>query len=452
LYRAQLFATGFRWWSLTSATEEITSDFPCVADLGGEAAETAAESLSTVCDELTKSGVDTAVRRMRNVDAVVATMPFPVVERLVAPDRVLAELDEVQTRPVRRLHSLRNQAALFPLLLTWLSIGFVVLSQNDTALVPILGTVALVDALLIGWVVMLTRQVHSREQAATREYDRIAEQLDAAIRSLATAMASHAARSPANAEEWADATRAVLEDARRQTTELFEATKATVDQASANLTSVHTETEKLVTMLAEQSRKTLESLQQANEQMVTRVAKEAVAVLNSAVAEDRALVGEQLAPLVEQFQANVESFGRGFESYQENTAAFVAVTSDVGVATKALGDSAKSYTDIAESIEAHLRNIEGSQQTFIQQVTESARNMGTAAGAMETMSTLLSDRLRADLETITVQLNSSSARLAAVDTNLVTTTEALGQAAGQLRGAADALGGAAKRRRRPWRR
>jgi ABC-type transporter Mla subunit MlaD len=427
--------------------EEISTDFPRVVELGGDVAETAAEKLSVVCAELTKADVNTAVRRIRDVDTVVDTLPFPVIERLVAPDRVLAELDDVQAEPVRRLHSRRNQVALLPLLLTWLSIGFAVLLQDNEALLPIYGSVAVLDALLIGWVVLLTSQVHTRERAAAREYDRVAEHVDAAIKALAVAMANHASRAPVNAEEWAVAAREVLEETRQQTAELFESTMAAVDKASDNLTSVHTETEKLVGMLAEQSGKTLESLQQANEQMVTRVAKEAVAVLNSAVAEDRALVSEQLAPLVEQFQANVESFARNFDTYQENTAAFVAVTSDVGVATQLLGESAKSYTDIAESIDAHLRNIEGSQENFIQQVTESARNMGTAAGAMETMSTLLSDRLRADLETITGQLSSSSARLAAVDTNLVQTTEALGQAAGQMRDAADAIGSAMHGRR-----
>lgn len=412
----------------------------------------AAEKLTVVCAELTKSGVTTAVRRIRDIDAVVDTLPFPVIERLVAPDRVLTELDDVQTRPVRRLHSLRNQAALLPLFLTWLSIGLAVLVQDSSALVPIYGTVAVVDAVLIGWVVVLTRQVHAKEQAASDEYDRIAEHVDVAIKTLAVAVADKTARAPVDAEDWALAAREVLEETRKQTAELFEATMAAVDKASGNLASVHTETEKLVRLLAEQSGKTLASLQQANEQMVTQVAKEAVAVLNSAVVEDRALVSEHLAPLVEQFQANVESFTRGFDAYQDNVSAFVAVTSDVGVATTALGESATSYTDIAESIDAHLRNIEGSQQTFIEQVTESARNMGTAAGAMETMSTLLSDRLRADLETITEQLSSSSARLAAVDTNLVNTTNALGSAAGQMRDAADAISAAVNGRRWFWRR
>jgi hypothetical protein len=432
---------------LTETNEKISSDFPGVVELGGDAAESAAEKLTVVCVELAKANVTTAAQRIRDVDAVVGSLPFLVVERLLAPDRVLAELDDVQTRPVRRLHSLRNQAALLPLFLTWLSIGLAVFIRDTSALVPVYGTVAVVDAFLIGWVVVLTRQVHGKEQVASDEYDRIAEHVDAAIKTLAVAMADHTSRAPVNAEDWALAAREVLEETRKQTAELFEATMAVVDKASGNLTSVHTDTEKLVSLLAEQSRKTLDSLQQANEQMVSRVAKEAVAVLNSAVAEDRALVNEQLAPLVEQFQANVESFTRGFDAYQENVSAFVAVTSDVGVATKALGESASSYTDIAESIDAHLRNIEGSQQTFIEQVTESARNMGTAAGAMETMSTLLSDRLRADLETITQQLTSSSARLAAVDTNLVHTTDALGAAAGQMRDAATAIGGATNGRR-----
>jgi hypothetical protein len=64
---------------------------------------------------------------------------------------------------------------------------------------------------------------------------------------------------------------------------------------------------------------------------------------------------------------------------------------------------------------------------------------------LENVSTLLSDRLRADLEAITVQLNSSSARLAAVDTNLVVTTTALGQAAREMQNAAAAMAGRPRR-------
>jgi hypothetical protein len=433
-------------------TKKTTSKFPRVGGLGGEAAEAAEKSLSALYEALKESRVEPAARRVRNIDEVVGTLAFPVIERLVAPERVLAEFDEVRNQPVRRLHSQRNQVALMPLFLTWLMIGLAVLVRDSTALVPVYGVVAVVDSFLIGWVVWLTRQVHVKEQEAERDYDQIARLVDVAVRSLAVVMQNHASHaSPANVEEWAVATREVLEEARKQTAELFQATMGAVDKANGNLTSVYGETEKLVGLLAEQSGKTLESLQQANEQMVARVAKEAMAVLNSAVAEDRALVSEQLAPLVEQFQANVESFARSYDTYQENTAAFVSVTSDVGVATKVLGESAKSYSDIAGSIDTHLRNIQESQQHFIDRVTESARNMGTAAGAMETVSTLLSDRLRADLEAITMQLSSSSARLAAVDTNLVGTAEALGHAAKEMRAAAAAVGSVARPRRWFWR-
>ncbi|MET9265619.1 hypothetical protein [Amycolatopsis sp. NPDC004079] len=432
--------------AIDESTEEIAVEFRFVAEIGGDAAEVAAENLAALCAELDESGATTAARRIREIDAAVSTLPFPVIERLAAPERVLAELDEVRHEPVRRLHSQRNQFALAPILLTWLSIGLAVLVGEGVGLLPVYGLVALADAALIAWVVWLTRLAHVKEQDAAREYDRVAERVDTAIRSLAVAMEQHASRAPANAEEWALAAREVLEDARQQTKEQFDATMAVVEAAGDGLKSVHAESEKMIGLLAEQTRKTLASLQQANEQMVDRVAKEAVSVLNSAVTEDRTLVNEQLAPLVEQFQANVEAFSRSHELYQENTAAFVAVTSDVGVAAKVLGESAKSYTDIAGSIDTHLRNIDGSQQHFIEQVTESARTMGTAAASMETVSTLLSDQLRTDLEAITVRLSSSSAQLASVDTNLVGTTAALGQAAGELLAAAQALG----HRRRPW--
>jgi hypothetical protein len=169
-------------------TEASPSEFPHVIELGGEAAETAAKMLSELCATVEGSGIGAAAERLRTIDELVVTLSFPVIERLVAPQRVLAELDEAQTEPVRRLHGQRNLAALLPLLLTWLSIGLAVLIGNSDALTPIYGTVAVVDAVLIGWVVWLTRQVHVREQAAERDYDRIAGQVDTAVRSLAIAM------------------------------------------------------------------------------------------------------------------------------------------------------------------------------------------------------------------------------------------------------------------------
>lgn len=419
-------------------------------ELGGEEGKNAAATLAELCEALREAGAKTAAARVTDVDEAVGALSFPVIERLLAPERILAELDDAKQEPVRRLHSLRNQVALLPLILTWLSIALVALVRDSGALVPVFAVVAIVDAGLIGWVVWLTRQTHAAEETAAGEYEALAVGVDVAVRSLALAMQTRATLEPANAQEWAVAAREVLTDTRQQTDKLFEKTVAAVEKADENLATVHAKTAEMITMLAGQTGKALDSLQQANEQMVASVAKEAISVLNSAVVEDRALVGEQLAPLVEQFQANVESFGRSYDTYQENTAAFVAVTSDVGVATTALGESAKLHSEIAGSIDTHLRNIDGSQQNFIAQVTDSARNMGTAAAAMETMSTLLSDRLRGDLESITRQLNDSSARLTSVDTNLERTTEALGQAAMVMRDAARAMAEAGPRRWQPF--
>jgi hypothetical protein len=73
--------------------------------------------------------------------------------------------------------------------------------------------------------------------------------------------------------------------------------------------------------------------------------------------------------------------------------------------------------------------------------------MGTAASAMENVSQLLSGQLRADLQSITEQLNSSSTRLATVDLKLAGTSESLDHAATEMQKAADAIADGALSRR-----
>lgn len=436
-----------------SATEVL--DFRQVAQLGEDDGKAAAKRLSAVCAELTAAGAHTAVERLRDIDVVVRDLPFPVIERLVAPERVLDELEQVQSQAVQRLHAWRNQAALIPLLITWVSLAVVVLARDrsGTVYIPIFATVALVDACLIGLVVVLTRLAHQREAAGAREYDNVARQLDMAVSALAIAVESQTMRTPVDADDWARAAGNVIEKAVQQTRELTEAGQKAVEDAARTIESAHTRSDDLIGKLAEQSRATLQSLQQATGQIVDRVVKEAVTVLHDAVAADRSLINDQLAPLVSQFQVGVDDFAKSYRVYQESTATFVAVTADLGAATKVLADSARSYTDIAESIDAHLRGIEGSQGTFIARVTESVSSMGTAATAMENMSTLLRDRLLVDLERITGQLNTSGERLASVDGNLVGTTGALTGAAQELRAAAIVFNEATPGRRRwPFRR
>lgn len=440
---------------MTDSAERVseidTAGFSRVAELGSEG-KAAAGRLAELCDELTESGVHNAVQRIRDVDAVVKDLPFPAVERLLAPERILQELDDVQTQPVRRLHAWRNQLALLPLFITWITLAVAVLVRNPTGefLGPIFAVVAFVDAVLIGMLIFVSYRAHQKESAAARDYDRIARQLDGAITALAIAAERQAVRSPVKAEDWAESARRVIQEAMQQTKELAEANRAVVTGAADVVRTARTEAENLIKQLADESRATLQSLQQANEQIVARVVKEAVTVLNDAVAADRALVSEQMAPLVAQFRSSVDDFAKSYSSYQASTATFVAVTADLGSATNVLAESAKSYSDIAGSIDGHLRTIEGSQDTFIKQVTESAKNMGTAADAMETMSKLLSDQLRADLEQITTRLMSSSERLSAVDGSLLGTTGALHAAASQLAGAAGALERASHARRWPF--
>lgn len=435
------------------AEESEVTDFPHVAKLGMREGQAAAESLSAICTELTNAEVHTAVHRIRGIDDIIDDLPFPVIERLIAPERVLAELDEVQTHPVRRLHAWRNQLALLPLFITWVTLAFAVLARDRSSefLGPTFAVVAFVDALLIGLVVLLTRMAHKRENAASIEYDRIAGQLDKAITCLAIAAENNTTMaSPLKAEEWAESARRVIQEAMRETRELSEANRLVVADAANAVESARAKADDLIKQLAEQSRATLESLQQANEQMVTRVIKESVTVLTDAVNADRSLINDQMAPLVDKFRSSVEDFSRSFGTYQSNTDTFVTVTADLGAAANVLAESAKSYSDIAESIDSHLRMIKTSQEDFIKQVTESAQSMGTAAGAMQTMSTLLRDQLKADLERITTQLDTSSARLATVDSNLVGTTGALAGAATELQRASVALDRVSRRRIWPF--
>jgi hypothetical protein len=422
-------------------------DFPTVAGLGTPAATAAAQSLGTTCAELAKSGADTAVQRLHSIDKVIADMPFPVLERLIAPERVLDELAEAQDKPVRRLQSWRNQLALIPLLLTWLALALGVLLPFVFSL---LGVIALIDAGLIGGLVWITSRIHQMQAAAAQEYHRIANQLDGAMSSLAIAVEHNVSRSTSDAESWAMAVQKAIKDATAQTRELAEQGRETVTAAAAAVEAAHTQGNALIERLTAESTAAMKSFQETYQRLVDQTIKEATTAIQQAIVADHAVINDQFAPLVDQFRASVEDFTSTYGTFQTDTATFVSTVAGLESATKALGDGMQAYAGTAESIDAHLRSIEESQGAFIERVTDSVRSMETAASAMESVSTLLQDRLRADLENIATKLDSSSQRMSQVDTGLTGTAEALSVASHELSQAATALNRAAGGRRRTF--
>ncbi|GAA2786109.1 hypothetical protein [Saccharopolyspora taberi] len=424
-----------------ASTTDEGGEFTAVAALGEPEGRAAAEGLRTVCGELADAGVHTAVKRLHDVDRTVRDLPFPVIERLVAPERVLSEFAEVRAKPVNRLHTLRNQFALLPLLITWLSLALAVFDRDHLGewLVATLPWVALVDAVLIGSIVVLTSLMHRKEAECAADNDRIARQLDVAMTSLAMAVERNTVTSPATPEQWAESVQKVIRDAIEHTGELAEANREVVENARAAVESARAKGEEMIVALAEQSRAAHQSFRESVDDLVKGIIKEATNVLSEAVAADRSLIDKQMAPLVDRFRESVDEFTTHFGSYQTSTSTLVGVVSELGAAASTLVDTAKSSNGTAESIDVQLRALAGTQQEFVTQVTGNAASMANAAEAMQAVSALLQERLESNLDQIATSLHSSSERMAEVDGRLVGTTEALSTASRELEGAASAL-------------
>jgi hypothetical protein len=449
-----------------------------VVALDTVAALDAAQKLTALHTGLRQAEAPASCDRLRRMDAQVAVLPFAVTERLLAPEQVIDELDEIYQAPARRLGLWRNLVALAPLLLTWFALALAtffykreISSHQDKVTTPFMllweqrfggepvprfWEIALLDAILILGILLLTWRMHVKETAGQRRLEDFRGSLAEALLLLAVAVEQHHQAMPMTAREWAQAAQEVVAKAARSVVDLERTLKESEQRSKDFLNGLSRQTVEL-----------MDSAIATNKRFVEQTVQETSKALREALDADRRLVNNEMAPLVERLRISAEEFARGAQTQRGDAEKFTRAVTDLNAAATSLATSAAGYSGAVKSIEATLTSMAGSQtqftdkvSSFVDKVATSAESMITAAKGVEEVSKEVSGALRTDLGRISKDLGVTSGQLARVNTDLSSTSTALTSSAGTLRDATDGLAhqitalaatfGGPARRRRPF--
>jgi hypothetical protein len=450
--------------------------FASVASLEPFGAD-AAEKLRAVHRELVDLGARRdAERLVATADRAAERRDFTSLERLVAREHSLAELSEIQHGRVRGVVGWRNAAALVPLVTTWLLLGWASMSYQRLpgsdkrvkpflllweerfggASIPAFSHAALTVCVLLFVVLVLTVWAHQLESALSRVFADVATKMDDALTALGLAVQTSIVRAPispakwAEAAEWAEAAQRVLTETQRLITDAVRDTKALAERnneisqtAKEAMAETQEQGRELVAGLAREVRETMAVAREDNAQLIARATEAAKDVLQQAGAANRKLVEEQMTPLFQGFRTALDAYRADQEVYR-------ASAGELATAAAVLAGNSESHAEVAGSIDKHLRLIEASQTDFVTQVTEISQSMTTAATAMAAATTLITGRLRGDLETLARNVVDAGTELAAIDRGLARTTAALDATTLAMERSAVNLAAATAARRR-WR-
>jgi hypothetical protein len=443
-----------------------------VSQLGEPEGRLAASKLEGLHARLVGDGAVGAAKRLADMDASVRSLPFSITERLIAPDQIIDELDEVYQENAQKLGRLRNIFALAPLFATWIALALSTYFYNREIShhpdmvtqpfmllweqrfggepVPRFYEVALFDAFLIALVMLLTWRLHRAEKVGLKKQEATAELLSQAMLLLAVAVEKHNMAMPMTARDWAQQAQLVITAAAQGVVDL-----------EATLMESEERSKRFVNELAVGTRDMLHAAMAANKRFVKETVEQTSVALRAALAADRKMINDEMAPLVASLRTSVDDFNRNAASHREDSAVFVKVITDLGATSKALAASASSYSAAVTSIETSLTKIEASQLAFaekvgdfIDKVSGSAESMIKAAKGVEGVGGML----RTDLGAIAADLKKTGGSLARVSPGLSSAATSMETASADLRtasadlatqlAAAAAAGPAASRR--PW--
>ncbi|MEU4768015.1 hypothetical protein AB0H12_32670 [Actinosynnema sp. NPDC023794] len=493
-----------------SATER----FSAVAGLGPHG-ETAAARLGEVYEELLGLGATDDAERLVTVNRAAARRDFPMLERLVAREHQLDQLEDIQHHQVRRITSLRNATALLPLVITWLLLGWASLlyqrqltADPGLAAQPFLSLwqtrfgggliltfteTALTTVVLILAILGLTVWAHRAETASSRVLADLAGRLDDAMDALANATADTVVQPPVTAQEWAQTaqeilaktqdalstTQTTINAAVKETKELAETNRKLSEdahekmaqlqeQAQQDMAELQQQAKTLVGDLAREVRDTLSAVREDNTQFIARTTQEALLVLQQAVADNRQLVEQQMTPLFDGFRESLRDYRADHQVYRAAATEMATEVTGLSESAAVIAAASSSHAEAAKSIDRQLEHIGRSQTNLVATVAEHSTTITSAATTLSEVATLLTGRMRGDLETLTSDVVLASKRIADVDAGLsittgelaktmsalASTTGTLATTAGALQGAATQLAKAAAaspaRRRWPW--
>lgn len=416
--------------------------------------EDAAKKLRVAYDLLVSHGAHQDAERLSATDKAAERRDFPALERLVVTDHSLAELSEIQHGQVRMVVGWRNAAALVPLLVTWLFLGwasfsyhhqlqrhpelstqpFLVLWQERFGgrFIPTFAETALTAFVLLIVVLALTVWAHQVESRADKVFADVTTKVDDAVNALALAVQSSTVRPPESAQEWAEAAQRVLTEtqdmiatAASETKKLAEENNRIAQTAKDAVAELHAQGRELIAKLTAEVQETMVSVRSDNAQFIARTTEEATTVLQQAADANQKLVEQQMTPLFEGFRASLGDYRADQEVYRRSADAMARGVTELTKSAAILAGSSQSYTEVASSIDEHLRLIQSSQSDFVSRVAENSASMGTAATTMRDVSGLMAGSMKEDLERLARDVVNAGTQLAAVDRSLASAAVAI---------------------------
>ncbi|HEX4832660.1 MAG TPA: hypothetical protein VH478_16375 [Trebonia sp.] len=343
-----------------------------------------------------RAGAPDAARRLSRIDEHARRADFATLERLADPDLAADELSAALSGRIRLAQTVRNAAALLPLLVTWLSLAFASKYYNQELQAhPALGTrpflllweqgfgrgffsfatVAGTDFALLVLVLGLTGWVHYEEGRTARREGHVLDSLYSAMSTLEAAMRQGLTKAPASAEEWAEAASRIIGGAMEETRLLAATSQQAITLASDKLTGIQDQGKEFIGQFSTEVQATLAAVRRDNEQFINRTATEARETLQR-------LVELQMAPLVKQLTDMLAELAKHQETYRAGVSDLSLGVSGIRDAARELASSAKAYDRIADALARNLGSIEASQREFTTTVASSAASMTTSATAI----------------------------------------------------------------------
>lgn len=396
-----------------------------------------ARRLAHIAGELNQAGVSTSAKRLALAAEHADEMGPEELYRFLDPGRIQSELEEVKAKRTRRLSGIRNGLALAPLLLTWLALAFASISYAgyiqahahdavDPATRPFLllwqtgfggttpftfsATAALDFVLLLG-VLVFTIWAQNTDAKANSSARTLSEQVDEVVAELIAASRSGVViPRTADPKNWANVV------------------QTTIKQAMADFTTALTHAMTASAGVATEAKSVVES-----------VGTEAKSVVESVGAANTSLLDQQIRPLVSEFKQEVDALSQGLDGYAKSIGTIETTITRLGgaaqtlsTATQNIADQTSAQLSATTSIDTNIKQLQATQQQFVDIVRDAALEMTRAASAVDQLAVKINLDMVNNIKQATGQLSQADTALNQTAQYLAMTTKQLAQAAKML--------------------
>ena len=381
-----------------------------------------AQRLATISAELERAKVSTSAKRLSLAAEHADEMGPEELYRFLDPGRIQAELEEVKAKQTRRLSAIRNALALAPLLLTWAALAyaasdyqacvaanlcdvhqpFIILWEqgfHQGSFFTFSFTAALDFVLLLG-VLVFTILAQSADAKANRAARRLGEQVDEVVADLiAASRAGVIIPRTTDPKNWANVV------------------QITIKQAMNDFTQALTQAMGIS----------------------SSVAAEAKLVVESVGAANTSLMEQQMRPLVTEFKQGVDDLSHGMEGYTQSVGTIETTINRLGgaaqtlsTATQNIADQTSAQLSATTSIDTNIKQLQVTQQHFVDIVRDAAQEMTRAASAVDQLAVKINLDMVNNIKQATAQLSQADTALNQTAQYLAQTTQGLERASQML--------------------